>query len=130
MGIPASLEFKTKPELGLELLAECITTDVQVPWCTADAVYGRDRKRRGFCKRTGIGYVLGVPCSFQFSLAPGITMRADATLKLLNRRAWQVHSCGPGSKGERRYAWPWLGTATPRHFLLIRGNRTRSSRPT
>jgi hypothetical protein len=40
MGIPASLEFKTKPELGLELLAECITADVQVPWCTADAVYG------------------------------------------------------------------------------------------
>lgn len=69
--------------------------------------------------------MLGVPCSFQVSLAPGITIRADATLKLLNRRARQVHSCGPGSKGERRYAWAWLGTATPRHFLLIRRNLTK-----
>ena len=25
-----------------------------------------------------------------------------------------------GSKGERRYAWAWLGTASPRHHLLTR----------
>ena len=25
-----------------------------------------------------------------------------------------------GSKGERRYAWAWIATASPRHFLLIR----------
>jgi hypothetical protein len=25
-----------------------------------------------------------------------------------------------GSKGERRYAWAWIATTSPRHFLLIR----------
>jgi len=39
---------------------------------------------------------------------------------ILPARAWQVASCGPGSKGERRYAWAWLATASDRHFLLIR----------
>jgi hypothetical protein len=27
---------------------------------------------------------------------------------------------GPGSKGERRYAWAWLATTSPRHHLLVR----------
>jgi hypothetical protein len=44
IGIPASLAFKTKPELGLDLLAEYVAAGIDVPWCTADAVYGRDRK--------------------------------------------------------------------------------------
>ena len=26
----------------------------------------------------------------------------------------------PGSKGERAYAWAWVATTSPRHFLLIR----------
>jgi SRSO17 transposase len=124
-GIPAELAFKTKPELGCDLLAECVAADVRVPWCTADAVYGRDRKLREFCERHGIGYVLGVPCSFAVTLGSRVTMRADATLAILGRRAWQVASCGPGSKGERRYAWAWLSTARPRHFLLIRRSLTK-----
>ena len=33
MGIPADLPFKTKPELGLQLLAECLAAGVRAPWC-------------------------------------------------------------------------------------------------
>jgi SRSO17 transposase len=120
MGIPAAAVFKTKPELGLELLTEQLTAGITIDWCTADAVYGRDRTLRGFCERNGVGYVLGVPCSWQVQLASGVAMRADATLAILTPRAWQVVSCGPGSKGERRYAFAWLATASPRRFLLIR----------
>ncbi len=61
----------------------------------------------------------------QVQLAPGVTMRADATLKILTRRSWQVVSCGPGSKGDRRYNWAWLATASPRHYLLIRRSLAR-----
>jgi SRSO17 transposase len=126
-GIPASLGFKTKPELGIDLLAECVASGIDVPWCTADAVYGRDRKHRTFCERTGIGYALGVPCSFVVTLGSSVAMRVDATLKILTRRAWQVASSGPGSKGERRYAFAWWATASPRHFLLIRRSLTKPS---
>src|SRR5258708_5349628 len=31
-----------------------------------------------------------------------------------------IESCGAGSKGDRRYAWAWIGTADPRRHLLIR----------
>src|SRR3954462_10912073 len=42
MGIPAERDFKTKPELGQEILAEHVDAGIDIGWCTADAVYGRD----------------------------------------------------------------------------------------
>jgi SRSO17 transposase len=125
MGIPTDLDFTTKPQLDAELLGECVAAGIAVPWCTGDAVYGRDRKLREYCESNGIGYVFGVPCSFQVTLNPRTKLRVDGTLKLLDRRAWQVASCGPGTKGERRYAWAWLATTSPRHFLLIRRSLTK-----
>ena len=39
---------------------------------------------------------------------------ADAAKKLLKgKKAWQVRSAGQGSKGERWYAWAWIGTFSP-----------------
>src|SRR5262249_27542902 len=31
---------------------------------------------------------------------------------------------GPAPRGQRWYAWAWLGTASPRHYLLIRRQLT------
>jgi hypothetical protein len=46
---------------------------------------------------------------------------AEAVKKLLKgKRGWEVRSAGEGAKGERWYAWAWLGTASPRHSLLVR----------
>src|SRR3982751_1664119 len=120
MGVDADLQFTTKPGLGCDLLTDAVDAGVPVHWCTADAVYGRDRVLRETCEARGIGYSLGVPCSFKIRLPSGTNLRADATLKILTPGSWQVASCGPGSKGERRYAFAWLATASDRHFLLIR----------
>jgi SRSO17 transposase len=125
MGIDAGHEFKTKPALGTDLLTDALDAGIRVTWCTADAVYGRDRHLRETCEQRGIGYSLGVPCSLRIHLPSGARVRADATLSILTARSWQVASCGPGSKGERRYAWAWLATASPRHFLLIRRSLTK-----
>jgi SRSO17 transposase len=124
MGIDDDHEFKTKPQLGADLLIDAADAGVTFAWVTADAVYGRDPHLREVCQQRGIGYSLAVPCSFRITLASGSRLRADATLKILTRRAWQVASCGSGSKGERRYAWAWVGTTSPRHFLLIRRSLT------
>jgi len=120
MGIEPGHEFTTKPGLGTDLLIDALDAGVRVDWCTGDAVYGRDRVLRETCEQRGIGYSLGVPCSFRVRLPSGTSVRADATLKILTAASWQVASCGPGSKGERRYAFAWLATASDRHFLLIR----------
>ncbi len=65
-----------------------------------------------------------VGCAFTVEVIPGQRMRADAavTTHLSSRkheRRWQVCSV-TGSKGERAYAWAWIATTSPRHFLLIR----------
>jgi len=36
---------------------------------------------------------------------------------------WSLASAG--SKGDRSYAWAWLATASPRHFLLVRRSLTK-----
>ncbi|HJT90595.1 MAG TPA: IS701 family transposase [Mycobacterium sp.] len=120
MGIPDDLEFRTKPQLGADLLVNAVEAGVRVDWCTGDAVYGRDRALREACEKRGIGYSLGVPCSFRIRLPSGLRLRADAAVRFVAAGGWQVASCGPGSKGDRRYDWAWLATAGQRHFLLIR----------
>jgi SRSO17 transposase len=127
MGIDAEHRFTTKPGLGCDLLTDAVDAGVRVHWCAADAVYGRDRVLRETCEARGIGYSLGVPCSFRIQLPSGTSLRADATLKILPARGWQIASCGPGSKGERRYGWAWLATASSRHFLLIRRSWSKPS---
>ncbi|MFY1694337.1 IS701 family transposase [Solwaraspora sp. WMMA2101] len=121
-GVPADTEFATKPRLATDLLTETLDAGVPVRWCTADAVYGRDRRLRDTCETRGIGYSLGVPCSFRITL-PGwkTKIRADtAATTLTTDTAWQTMSCGAGSKGDRWYAWAWIATASPRHYLLVR----------
>jgi SRSO17 transposase len=125
MGIDADHEFKTKPQLGTDLLSDAVDAGITIAWCTADAVYGRDRALREACQQRRIGYSLGVPCSFRVTLPSGASLRADATVRILTRKSWQIASCGPGSKGERRYAWAWLATTSPQHFLLIRRSLTK-----
>jgi hypothetical protein len=125
MGVDPGHEVKTKPQLGTDLLTDTMNAGVRVAWCAADAVYGRDRGLREECEKRQIGYSLGVPCSFRIRLPSKDVVRVDATLRLIPARAWQVASCGPGSKGERHYAFAWLGTASPRHFLLIRRSLTK-----
>jgi hypothetical protein len=70
----------------------------------------------------GQAYVLRVASSFLLTLAPGTRMScADAVRKVLkDEKEREVRSAGKGSKGERWYARAWIGTASPRHSVLVR----------
>lgn len=119
-GIDPAITFRTKPQLALDLLTELHDAGKAPPWVTGDEVYGRDSALRGFCETHDIGYVIEVACSFRVQLTPGRPTRADHAVSLLQADAWNHRSAGPGSKGERRYAWAWLATTSPRHHLLVR----------
>jgi SRSO17 transposase len=119
-GIDEAMEFKTKPQLALELLADLHAAGQAPPWATGDEVYGRDSALRGFCESNDIGYVFEVACSFRVQLTAGGSIRADHAVKWLQPDAWNHRSAGHGSKGERRYGWAWLATTSPRHHLLVR----------
>jgi SRSO17 transposase len=124
LGIPVDVEFTTKSQLAQDILAEMIADATIPPWIAGDEVYGRAGKLRTFIEDNGIGYVMRVGCAFGVEVVPGAKLRADAavTTHLTGRhhqQLWQVCSV-TGSKGERAYAWAWLATTSPRHYLLIR----------
>lgn len=124
LGIPAAVVFRTKSQLAQDILADMIADKSIPPWIAGDEVYGRAGRLRVFLESNGIGYVMRVGCAFTLEPRPGQRIRADTavTTHLSGRKhkqLWQVCSV-TGSKGERAYAWAWLATTSPHHYLLIR----------
>jgi SRSO17 transposase len=120
-GLPLDLRFRTKGQLAIDILGEAYADGLVLDFVCGDEVYGSCTELREFLEDRGQAYVLRVASSFMLTLAAGTITCADAVKKLLKaKRAWEVRSAGKGSKGERWYAWAWLGTASPRHSLLVR----------
>ncbi len=126
--VPAEVGFATKPELGRRILADLRAEGTLPAWVTGDEVYGRDPNLREWLEDCHTGYVLGVPKSMPVTLGSGHVVRADDTLKMIKPNGWTVASCGAGSKGQRRYAWAWVGLSDPRRHLLIRRNLTPNAK--
>lgn len=125
-GIPADVEFATKPALALEMVEAALDAGVAVKFVTADECYGRDPALRQALQQRGIGYVLAVARNHYARIDTHLKERVDVTESWLSQQAWQRYSCGPGSKGERLYDWAWITIHddTPGcHSLLIRRNR-------
>jgi SRSO17 transposase len=121
-GLPLDLRFRTKGELAIGILGDAYADGLAFDFVCGDEVYGACTGLRQFLEGRGQAYALRVASNFTLTLAAGITMTcADAVRKLLRgKQGWEVRSAGGGSKGERWYAWAWLGTASPRHSLLVR----------
>ena len=64
--------------------------------------------------------MLAVPVNFTVTLPSGRKTTAAAVAAVMPATAWETRSCGRGCKGHRDYAWAWAGTASPRHWVLIR----------
>ena len=120
--LPPDLAFRTKGQLAIDLLTEVLADGIHLDFACGDEVYGRCTQLREYLEGRGQAYVLRVPSNFYLTAARGVRLtckQAAATL-LAARRCWEVRSAGTGAKGQRWYAWAWLGTASPRHYLLIR----------
>jgi SRSO17 transposase len=119
--LPSDLRFRTKGQLAIDIMGDAYGDGLSFDFACGDEVYGSCTELREFLEGRGQAYVLRVASSFMLTLAPGAKMTcADAVKKLLKGNGWEVRSAGSGSKGERWYAWAWLGTASPRHSLLVR----------
>jgi SRSO17 transposase len=125
-GLPPDLRFRTKGQLTIDVLGDACADGLSFDFACGDEVYGSCTELRRFLEDRDQAYVLRVASSFTLTIAAGTTMTcADAVKKLLrDKKAWEVRSAGKGSKGERWYAWAWLGTASPRHSLLVRRHLT------
>jgi len=122
MKLPPGLAFRTKGQLAIDLLGEVLADGIGLDFACGDEVYGSCTQLRQFLEDRGQAYVLRVPSNFYLTAARGVRLtckQAAATL-LAARRGQEVRSAGRGAKGQRWYAWAWLATASPRHYLLIR----------
>ncbi len=125
MGLPPDLVFRTKGQLAIDILTEALADGVRLDFVCGDEVYGSCTQLREYLEDHGQAYVLRVPSSFRLTLASGVTLTCKQAAARLGRgRGWEVRSAGAGSKGQRWYAWAWLGTASARHHLLIRRHLT------
>jgi SRSO17 transposase len=121
MGLPLDLVFRTKGQLAIDICTEVLGDGIGFDFICGDEVYGNCTELRSFLEGRGQGYVLRVRSSFHLTLAREVRMTcAQAAARLLPGGRWEVRSAGTGSKGQRWYGWAWLGTASPRHWLLIR----------
>jgi SRSO17 transposase len=125
-GVPAEVEFATKPALATTMVGRALDAGVAARWVTGDEVYGADPGLRRELEARSVGYVLAVGSDRRVVTGAG-TMRADQVAKTLPRDAWQQRSAGAGAKGPRLYDWALveIDADRPGHrWLLIRCNRT------
>lgn len=123
-GIGEDVTFRTKPQLAIDICRDMLADGTMPPWCAGDEVYGRSGQLRTFLEDNEIGYVMRVGCAFHIQVPSGATARADQIVaRFVGPDAWQVCAVA-GSKGERRYAWAWVATTSPQHYLLIRRHLT------
>jgi SRSO17 transposase len=122
MGLPDDLAFATKGELAVQILSDAYADGMQADFVCGDEVYGSCPALRSRLEERGQGYVLRVAKTFMVTLGAGSSLSCAEVVStyLKADRRWQVVSAGTGSKGERDYAWAWVATDQPRHWLLIR----------
>jgi SRSO17 transposase len=125
MGLPEDLVFRTKGQLAIDLLTEVFADGIWLDFVCGDEVYGSCTQLRAFCEARGQAYVLRVPSNFHLTLAKEVKLscKQAAARLLAGAHRWETRSAGTGSKGARWYAWAWIATISPRHYLLIRRHR-------
>jgi SRSO17 transposase len=107
-GIDDDVEFATKPELAMRMLARALDAGVPAGWVTGDEVYGQHYRLRAALEHRGMGYVLAVPVNQKaIATVDGRVreLRADALAATLPTQAWKKISAGVGAKGPRLYHW-------------------------
>lgn len=62
--VPPEVEFRTKPEIALELLDRALANGIRVAAWTFDELYGRDRKFLDGMQQRGQAFVAEVPLDF------------------------------------------------------------------
>jgi hypothetical protein len=116
-GIPEDLAMATKPDLAIGQVRRLVAAGLPAGWVAFDEVYTRSGTLRETCQKAGLAYVGILPCDFLITLPSRTVIRADQAVK---DAVFERRSCGTGTKGPRLADWALTGTASPRHFLLIR----------
>jgi SRSO17 transposase len=121
MRLPPGLAFRTKGQLAIDLIGEVLADGIRLDFACGDEVYGSCTQLREYLEGRGQAYLLRVPSNFYLTVTRGVRLTCkEAARQLAGGLRWEIRTAGTGSKGQRWYAWAWLGTVSARHYLLIR----------
>jgi SRSO17 transposase len=132
-GVPADVEFATKPQLAQRLLERALAAGVPAAWVTGDEVYGRDRRLRMWLESEQQPFVLAIPSNeplwVEGDRGPAQVPVATVAARL-TEGCWERISAGNGAKGPRLYDWAWVPLSRmpePEwgHWLLVRRSLTK-----
>jgi SRSO17 transposase len=127
--IPDRIDYASKTQLGRVLLERAFAAGVPHQWITGDAIYGDAYHLRQWLQAQKQWYVLGITRN-HLLYYEGYRQRFDEIAASLPPSAWQLLSCGAGTKGERLYEWAmvsWRNADYPEdelHAFLVRRNPT------
>jgi len=111
--VPDDVNFATKPQIALRMIARAIAAKMPFSFVAADSVYGTGEIETTL-RKAGKGYVLGVAANHVFhSWGKKQIVRGTAAkiAQNLAKSAWRRLSAGDGTKGARLHDWAYLELA-------------------
>jgi len=129
VGIPATVPFRTKPQLAILMLQRLKLAQVSIEWVVADSVYGSNPDLRTWLETQKQPYVMAIACDEPVVLhLPKVGVRRLEVRDMparLSASCWQQLSMSEGTKGPRLFDWACLpiwhqGRDDGWHSLLIR----------
>src|SRR5713226_4438461 len=129
VGIPATVPFRTKPQLAILMLQRLQQAQVSIEWVVADSVYGANPDLRAWLETHRQPYVMAIACDEPVVLhLPEVGVRRLEVRDVpaqLSPCDWQPLSMSEGTKGPRLFDWACLpiwhqGGDDGWHSLLLR----------
>lgn len=109
-GVPADVEFATKPALALRMIGDALDAGAQASWVTGDEVYGNNPGLRAGLEERRVGYVLAVSCDHRIPTNLG-PVRADSVARGLPPQSWAAAVRREGLQGAPHVLLGVPGTA-------------------
>jgi SRSO17 transposase len=111
-GIPATVPFRTKPQLAILMLERLLQAQVWIEWVVADSVYGGNPDLRTWLQTHKQSYVMAIACDEPVVLyLPMVGVRRLEVRDVAARLSpgdWQQLSMSEGTKGPRLFDWATL----------------------
>ena len=103
-GIPDNCEFRTKPEMALEMIKHAYENRIPFEWAAGDSVYGADKNIQKYLEEKNKKYMFAVSGKEYFQI--GFRQYpVKAVREQLDEEKWAEISTGDGTKGEKRFQW-------------------------
>jgi SRSO17 transposase len=104
--VPATVEFRTKPQLARAMLERALDAGVPAAWVTGDEIYGGDRRLRLWLEERQMPHVLAVKSTEpRWTRTPWRQVAAKTLAAAIPAGDWERLSAGDGAKGPRVDDW-------------------------